>query len=99
MLLFIRLYKNNLISKEEINKFLNAFCDMEMTSWFLPIIVKNNIKVSTLNSCFIDENNPFYKFMKPFLYDKIDLYEKMLDEGEPDDRIIKSLRHDNADEL
>ena len=37
------------------------------------------------------------KTIKSYLPDRIDLYEKMLDNGEPDDELTRSLRNDDVD--
>ena len=43
--------------------------------------------------------NQKLNFIKPFLPDKIDLYEKMLDSGEPYDTLTKAIRNDDVDTM
>ena len=71
--------------------------------WFLPellTIPKYKYSIIKENNCgnqYVDNNS--IQFIKSFLSDKIHLYEKMRESGEPSDPITKALRLDDVDEL
>ena len=99
-----RLYKKGIIQKEQLFEKLKKynFNDDNINAWFLPILVEMDKKIidfilriqkSSIN------NNAYYDFIRSYLPDKIDLYEKMLDSGEPDDALTKALRNDDVDTL
>ena len=107
---FIRvLYKQKIISKEEIKEILKFYdlTNKNFNAFFLPEIIESNpLNIKLLKkdcmSLYRNENENtknFHLFIQEFLPDKIDSYQKMLDDMEPEDELTKALLHDDVDKL
>lgn len=98
---FIRvLCKQKIISKEEIKEKLKFYdlTNKHFNAFFLPEIFEFNIlnidllKKSGMNIYFNESENRknLSLFIQKFLPDKIDSYQKTLDDMEPEDELTKS---------
>lgn len=61
--------------------------------WFLPEIIELKPDIKKYSSFFSTKKDN----VMIFYYDKIDLYKKMRENGEPNDEITKSMRYDDID--
>ena len=109
-----KLYKKEIIKKDELNYYL-AKIDLKncglyepLIIWFLPEIYQNNPNLLTtillskqftsdkMTNQLIDRSK-VRSFYLQYLPDKIDLYSKLRDLGEPIDELTKVLRKDDVD--
>ena len=96
-----KFYKNRIIEKNTLIESLHNynFANEYINLWFLPLfaeIDEKNINYILLSNA-KNDNQYINDFILSYLPDEMDAYEKMLDNGEPDDWLIKALRNDDVD--
>lgn len=106
---FIRiLYKKGIIPKETImEKLKNYDCkNLYLNAFFLPEIIESNPKNINLmiskklrNYDSLKYKLNFSNLIQKYLPDRIDLYEKMIDNIELDDDLTNSIRNDDVDAM
>ncbi|KAK8838680.1 hypothetical protein M9Y10_032718 [Tritrichomonas musculus] len=96
-----KLYKKGYITVNQITKKLWHYCfdNIDVNNWLSPILIKNDIDNYFKNNLQSEINSITIGCIKSYFPDKIDIYEQILDAGEPNDWILKSLRNDDIDEF
>lgn len=96
-----KLYKKGYITVNQITKKLwhYSFDNIDVNNWLSPILIKNDIDNYFKNNLQSEINSNTIGCIKSYFPDKIDIYEQILDSGEPNDWILKSLRNDDIDEF